>query len=80
MVRTVISLDPELKAWLDRKAKESGRPMTAVVREALATYRTAENERHGTSRSALLESTRGIWTQGDGLDWQRRLRDEWEPR
>ena len=25
----------------------------------------------------LLHETRGLWTQGDGLDFQRRLRDEW---
>ncbi len=25
----------------------------------------------------LLESTQGIWTAGDGLEYQRRIRDEW---
>lgn len=27
---------------------------------------------------ALLERSRGIWTQGDGLAYQQRLREEWE--
>lgn len=26
----------------------------------------------------LLESTQGIWTQGDGLEYQRRIRAEWD--
>ena len=30
-----------------------------------------------TDFDALLAQTRGIWTSGDGLDYQRRLRDEW---
>lgn len=80
MVRTVISLDPELKAWLDKKAKESGKPMTAVVREALAEYRADDTKRRRPSRSELLESTRGIWKRGDGLAWQKKLRDEWGQR
>lgn len=80
MVRTVISLDPELKAWLDKKAKESGKPMTAVVREALAEYRADQTARSRPSRPELLERTRGIWKQGDGLAWQRKLRDEWQAR
>jgi hypothetical protein len=29
------------------------------------------------AQRALLESTRGLWRQGDGLAWQRALRDEW---
>ena len=26
---------------------------------------------------SLLRRTRGIWRRGDGLAWQRKLRDEW---
>lgn len=26
----------------------------------------------------LLEKTKGIWTHGDGLDYQQMIRDEWE--
>jgi hypothetical protein len=26
----------------------------------------------------LLEDTQGIWSQGDGLEYQRRLRAEWD--
>lgn len=26
----------------------------------------------------LLENTQGTWTQGDGLEYQRRMRAEWD--
>ena len=29
---------------------------------------------------ALLERSRGIWTKGDGLEYQQRLREEWDDR
>ena len=30
------------------------------------------------SLSELLEKTRGIWTQEDGLEYQMKIRNEWE--
>lgn len=80
MVRTVINLDSELKAWLDQRARERRQPMTAVVREALAAYRAADTERAKPSRANLLACTRGIWQRGDGLEWQDHLRAEWAAR
>jgi hypothetical protein len=32
------------------------------------------------SQRALLDETRGLWPRGDGLAWQRALRDEWRDR
>lgn len=39
MVRTVISLDPDDKRWLDSKAREEKVAMTEVVRRAVKHYR-----------------------------------------
>lgn len=78
MVRTVISLDPEEKAWLDRKSRETGKPMTALVREAVARYRAEDGKRRRSALTDLLDQTSGLWKQGDGLAWQRKLRGEWE--
>lgn len=80
MVRIVISLDPEEKAWLDDTARRSGKPMTAVVREALARYRAQDGRRNKAALATLLANTRGIWKRGDGLAWQRKLRGEWDKR
>lgn len=76
----MISLDRELKAWLDRRARQRKQTMTAVVREALAAYREAEAERDKPTRDELLARTRGIWSHGDGLEWQDSLREEWSGR
>jgi predicted transcriptional regulator len=80
MVRTIISLDPEEKAWLDEKARQTGKSMTAIVREAVARYRAQDAKRNKPSLAMLLERTRGIWKRGDGLAWQRKLRGEWGKR
>ena len=77
MVRTVISLDPEDKAWLDRKARETGKSMTALVREAVSRYRMEDGKRRKSSLNDLLEKTKGLWKQGDALSWQKKMRDEW---
>lgn len=79
-VRTIISLDPEQKAWLDALARESGKSMTAIVREALAAYRTQQNRKRKPELEELLKQTSGSWKRGDGLDWQRHLRGEWDDR
>ena len=73
MTRTIISLDAQDKAWLDRKARKDGVAMTQVVREAVRRMRQQEE----TSFEKLLNDTRGLWRKGDGLAWQRKLRKEW---
>ncbi|MCZ8132781.1 MAG: ribbon-helix-helix protein, CopG family [Steroidobacteraceae bacterium] len=80
MVRTVVSLDPEDKAWLDARARRLGRPMTALVREAVARMRAQESESGEDTLSEVLARTHGLSKQGDGRARQRRLRDEWARR
>lgn len=73
MVRTIISLDAEDKAWLERKAEAAGVPMTELVRQAVRRMRQEQD----VSFEKLLKETRGLWRKGDGLAYQRRLRGEW---
>jgi predicted kinase len=75
MVRTVISLDPEDKRWLDRKAKEERTTMTEVVRRAIRMMREEEEK---PSFREILERSRGTWKHGDGLEYQIRMRKEWD--
>ncbi|HEY0513160.1 MAG TPA: ribbon-helix-helix protein, CopG family [Thermoanaerobaculia bacterium] len=79
MIRTLISLDEEDKQWLDRRAKEEGRTMTQLVRDAVKRYREQCEATQGEpSLQQLLARTAGIWPGGDGLSWQREVRGEWE--
>jgi hypothetical protein len=77
MIRTLISLDPEDKEWLDRRAQEEGVTMTQIVRTAVRRYRE-QCEAAEPSLQEALRRTSGIWTSGDGLEYQRQVRDEWE--
>jgi predicted transcriptional regulator len=74
--RTIISLDPKVKEWLDKRAKETNQTMTQVVREAIQEYRVKE-EKAKPSLKELLDKTRGTWKHGDGLKYQIKIRSEW---
>ena len=76
MVRTVISLKEDDKAWLDRRAEEEGITMTELVRRAVALLRS-QIRKTDPPLEALIEETSGIWAAGDGLSYQERLRGEW---
>jgi hypothetical protein len=73
MTRMLISLEESDRLWLEQKARESGEPMAAVVRQAIRLAR--ENEQK--PMKDLLASTQGLWDKGDGLRYQRRIRKEW---
>jgi Arc/MetJ-type ribon-helix-helix transcriptional regulator len=77
MVRTVISLDEEDKRWLDARARETHVSMAEIVRQAVRRLRE-ESAREARATDELLQQTSGIWKQGDGLAYQRRVRDEWK--
>jgi hypothetical protein len=79
MIRTLISLDPEDKAWLDRKAKLERMPMARLVRQAIQRLRQ-DSEAKPSRFKVLLNETSGIGKTGDGLAAQRRLRREWDRR
>lgn len=76
MVRTVIAIDDNDKRWLDQMAKQQHMSMTALVRVAIHRYRVETESQP--SFDELLAETRGIWTKGDALKYQNKLRNEWE--
>lgn len=78
MPKTLINLNPDDKAWLDKEAKRQRLPMTELVRQAVRSYRLREQSRRKPSLADALQRTAGLWKQGDGLQWQERLRDEWD--
>ena len=76
MKRTVVSFNEEDKDWLDRRAEEEGIPMTELVRRAVSLLRTQVSN-NDPPIETLLEETRGLWTEGDGLKYQEQVREEW---
>jgi len=75
MARTLITLDDQAKAWLAKQARAERVSMSEIVRRAVDQLR-AEYERTQALTEDLQQTT-GIWKDGDGLDWQNHLRDEW---
>ncbi len=74
MVRTQISLDPDDKSLLDELSRQTGRSMSALIREAVArTYRHVDA---APDRAAVLRSVAGAWTgrDCDGADYVEGLR------
>lgn len=54
------------------------RPAEKPSEETPLSERAAAAPREqGDGFGALLEDSRGIWQHGDGLEYQRRLREEW---
>lgn len=80
MPRTVISLEPEDKEWLDRRAKAERVSMTEIVRRAIRRYRQETGGGPDHDIHELLRRSRGVWPGGDGLAYQGRIREEWERR
>lgn len=73
MTRMLIGLEDADRRWLEQKAEETGLPMSEVVRQALRRAQESEQK----PLKDLLASTKGLWHQGDGLRYQRRIRKEW---
>ena len=77
VVRTLISLSAEDKRWLEEHAKKKGLPMAEVVRDAIRWYKASNSAIRDREVKEILRKTAGIWQNGDGLAWQRKLRAEW---
>ncbi len=78
MIRTVISLENHDKKWLDKQAHLRHVPMTEIVREALHYYRYKIESEKATSFEALLLKTAGLWEHEEGLEFQNKLRKDWD--
>lgn len=79
MIRTIVSIEPDDKAWLERKARQERIPMTRLVGRAIKRLRE-ESESKPSRFHLLLRATAGMQKFGDALAYQRKLRREWDRR
>ena len=73
-MRTLIDLgDPQIKA-LDVLAKTDKRSRAALIREVVEDYLAKRN-----APTESLDDAFGLWGDRtvDGLEYQKRMRDEW---
>lgn len=78
MIRTIISLHPNEKHWLDQVAKRQHISMAKIIRQAIREYQKNHSHLIQSKFDKLLEKTKGVWQKGDGLQYQTKLRDEWD--
>ena len=74
--RTIITLSEEDKRWLETYSSANQISLAEAIRQGINKLR--ETAREDTYK-AIVEETRGIWRQGDGLEYQRKIRAEWNP-
>lgn len=78
MPRTIISIDPDDKRWLDSESRQRHVSMAELVRQAIRAYRVRTDALSKPDLQEALDRTAGLWHAGDGLAYQRRLREEWD--
>lgn len=73
--RTIITISEEDKRWLESYGKARGISLAEAIRKGIKKLR--EDESSGMYR-VMIDRTRGLWKKGDGLTYQRQLREEWD--
>ena len=74
--RTIITISDEEKRWLKSYSQMHRVSLAEAIRKGITCLKSVEGER---TYKALVEETKGLWSRGDGLDYQKRLRSEWDP-
>ena len=79
MIRTIITIPPEDKKWLENYSRRQRLSSAEIVRRAIKEYRR-QVSRGGLKR--VLQETAGKWKliKGDSQDHIDALRAEWEDR
>jgi hypothetical protein len=73
--RTIITISDEEKRWLKSYSQMHRVSLAEAIRKGISCLKAVEGEK---TYKALVKETTGIWNQGDGLIYQKRLRSEWD--
>jgi len=73
--RMIISIPDEDKLWLEGYSKVHRISVAEAIRQGIHLLKHARRQK---TYEDLVENTRGIWRQGDGLAYQQKLRAEWD--
>ena len=74
--RTIITVSDQEKEWLGIYTKTQGISMAEAIRRGIACLKASQSL---ASYQKIVNDTKGIWSKGEGLKYQERLRTEWEP-
>jgi hypothetical protein len=72
--RTIITVSDEDKLWLENYSKSQGVSVAETIRRGIARLKDEEGKPF---YQLAVKETKGIWQQGDGLEYQKNVRSEW---
>ncbi len=72
--RTIITLPEEDKKWLQSYSRAHDISLAEAVRQGVQKLRISEQQE---LYRCLVDSTKGIWKKGNGLEYQENIRSEW---
>jgi hypothetical protein len=75
--RTIITISEKEKHRLKAFSKSHGISMSAAIRQGITRLITADEKN---SYQQIIRDSRGIWKKGDGLNYQKKIRAEWDTR
>ena len=73
--RTIITISEDDKVWLENYSRTWRISAAEAIRRGIARLRDEEG---GSIYKKIVNETRGIWKQGNGLEYQTRVRSEWK--
>jgi hypothetical protein len=72
--RTIITLPEEDKKWLQSYSRSRDISLAEAVRQGVQKLKIAEQQ---ALYRSLVDSTKGIWKKGNGLEYQENIRSQW---
>ena len=76
--RTIITISDEDKLWIENYSRSCGISMAEAFRRGISRLKAVENR---STYQRIVNQTRGIggeWTGKDGLEYQEKIRNEWD--
>ncbi len=73
--RTIITISEDDKVWLENYSRTWRISAAEAIRRGIARLRDEEGR---SVYKKIVSETRGIWKQGNGLEYQAKVRSEWK--
>lgn len=73
--RIIVTIPDEDKLWLEAYSKVHKISVAEAIRRGIGQLKQISRQ---LTYQRLVEQTCGLWTLGDGLDYQRKIREEWD--
>jgi hypothetical protein len=75
--RTIITLSEEDKRWLEHYSSLHRVSMAEAIRKGI--HKLKEDELIENYQT-IVQNSKGLWDKGDGLEYQKAIRAEWNSR